>query len=222
MQSGPRSKMALAILIALALAGCGGSGSGSTSQASTTPAASASNSASNTSTSATAATTSTTASTSSTSPANEKVPSVNLQLASSVKLNPIPARYTCTGANESLPLSWGQVPSNTVEIDLFLFNLAPVHGKLFADWAVAGLKPHVHGIAAGHLPAGAIVGRNSYGETRYSVCPPKGKSVRYAFLLYALPKHIRVQPGFNAEALREKALHTAETAGLLGAAYKRA
>jgi phosphatidylethanolamine-binding protein (PEBP) family uncharacterized protein len=118
-------------------------------------------------------------------------------------------------------VTWGHLPSNTAEVDLFLFNLAPVHGKLYADWAVAGLKPTLRGVAAGQLPAGAILGRDSSGHVGYSLCPPKGPTVRYAFLLYALPSKIPARPGFDAEALREKALHMAESAGLLGASYKR-
>jgi hypothetical protein len=199
-----------ALIAALALAGCGGSGSKSQSS-STTPAASA------TQTSSTASTTTTSTSTTT----SEKVPTIDIQLASSVKLDPMPARYTCDGANVSLPVTWSHVPSNTAEIDLFLFNLAPVHGKLYADWAVAGLSPKLRGLSAGQLPAGAILGRDSSGQVGYSICPAKGPAVRYAFLLYALPKKIPVTPGFNAEALREKALHEAESAGLLGASYKR-
>ncbi|HEV3072648.1 MAG TPA: YbhB/YbcL family Raf kinase inhibitor-like protein [Solirubrobacteraceae bacterium] len=132
------------------------------------------------------------------------------------------AHYTCDGANVPPPISWSHVPPNTAEIDLFLFDLSPVHGKLFASWAVAGISPKLRGLSAGQLPAGAILGRNSHGQTGYSLCPPKGPAVRYAFLMYALPKKIPVSPGFDAEKLREKALHVAASAGLLGASYKHA
>jgi len=216
MHIGLRSKAIGGTLIAtLALIGCGGS---SSTQSSSATAASATPTSSTAS--AAASTTSTTTTISSTT-TSEKVPDIDLQLSSSVKLDPLSARFTCDGANISPPVAWGHLPSNTAEVDLFLFNLAPVHGKLFANWAVAGLSPKLRGVSAGRLPAGAIVGRNSYGQVGYSVCPPKGPSVRLAFLLYALPKKISVRPGFNAETLREKALHVAESAGLLGASYKR-
>ncbi len=142
-------------------------------------------------------------------------------MASSVKLDPVSPHFTCDGANISPPVSWSHVPPTTAEIDLFLFNLAPVNGKLFANWAVAGLSPKLRGLSAGQLPAGAVLGRNSHGQVAYSLCPAKGPAVRYAFLMYALPKKIPVSTGFNAEALREKALHTAASAGLLGLSYKR-
>jgi phosphatidylethanolamine-binding protein (PEBP) family uncharacterized protein len=217
MQIGLRSTAiarALVVALVLMLTGCGGSSSTTQSSSSSTTAASA------TPTSSTAST-STTATTSSSSTSSEKVPTIDIQLASSVKLDPISAHYTCDGPNVSPPISWGHVPPNTAEIDLFLFNLAPVHGKLFANWAVAGLSPKLRGLSAGQLPAGAIVGRNSRGQRAYSLCPAKGPVVRYAFLMYALPKKIPVSTGFDAEKLREKALHVAASAGLLGLSYKR-
>jgi phosphatidylethanolamine-binding protein (PEBP) family uncharacterized protein len=226
MLSGRRPKAILGsaflLTLTIALAACGGSGSSSTSQASTSSAASAT-AASTSSTSSTPSTSTTASTTTATSSsATEKVPTLSLTLSSPVTLSPLPKRYTCDGSDTTPAVNWGKLPTNTVEVDLFLFNLLPVHGKLFNDWAVAGLKPKLSGVSTGRLPAGAILGRNSYRHLGYNVCPPKGQSVHYAFLVYALPKRISVKTGFNAEALREKALHTAEFAGLLGASYKRA
>ncbi len=221
MHIGLRTKaIGSALIAALALAGCGGSGSSSQSSTTSTPAASATQT-SSTESAASSTESAATTTTSSSTTTSEKVPNIDLTLSSSVKLDPIPAHFTCDGANVSLPVTWGHLPSNTAEVDLFLFNLAPVHGKLFANWAVAGLSPRLRGVSVGRLPAGAILGRNSYGQIGYSLCPPKGAAVRYAFLVYALPRKIPVTTGFNPEALREKALHTAESAGLLGASYTR-
>jgi len=141
-------------------------------------------------------------------------------MASPVKREPIARRFTCNGADISPPLSWSHIPPHTAELDLFLFNIQPVHGKLIANWAVAGLSPKLRSLPAGHLPAGAIVGRNSHGQTAYTLCAPKGPPLRALFLLYALPKKIPAHPGFVAEALREKALHEAKSAGLLGVTFK--
>lgn len=205
------------LAVMLALTACGGSSS--TSQSSSTSVASATQASASTSAASTSISTST--STTASKASAEKVPTLDVQMASSVRREPIAARYTCDGANISPPISWSHIPPHTVELDLFLFNLQPVHGKLFASWAVAGLSPKLHSLRAGQLPAGAIVGRNSHGQTGYSFCPPKGPSVRALFLLYALPKKIPAHPGFNAEALREKALHEAKSLGLLGTTYKR-
>jgi len=205
---------ALMVALTLMLAGCGGSSSTTQSSSSSTTAASATPTSSSTSATSTTTTSSSTTST-------EKVPNIDLRLASSVKLDPISAHYTCDGANVSPPISWSHVPPDTAEIDVFLFNLLQVHGKLIANWALAGISPKLRGLSAGQLPAGAILGRNSHGQAAYSLCPAKGPPVRYAFLVYALPKKIPVSTGFDVEQLRAKALHTAESAGLLGLAYKR-
>ena len=50
-------------------------------------------------------------------------------------------------------------------------NIAPVAGKLFVDWAVAGIDPALSGIEAGKLPKGSIVGTNSLGKQGYRNLP---------------------------------------------------
>lgn len=112
------------------------------------------------------------------------------------KLPRIPARYTCDGSNTTLPVRWGKLPAATKEVVLFLVHLGPT-GFLY-DWAVAGLYPDTHGIAAGKLPAGAVVGRSSTGHAAYSICPPKGKRVAYTAFLFGLPRHVPGKTGFGA------------------------
>jgi phosphatidylethanolamine-binding protein (PEBP) family uncharacterized protein len=166
------------------------------------------------------ASTSVTSAASTTASASEKVPTVDLSMGSPVSLRPISARYTCDGADISLPLEWGKVPADTAEIDLFIVSL--VHLEELTAWAVAGLKPNVHSISAGKLPPGAVVGRNSFGQTRYSICPQKGSTMPYIVLLFPLPRRIPVKPGFRGEALSRKAVETAEFEGHLEFNYKRA
>ncbi|HEV3071430.1 MAG TPA: YbhB/YbcL family Raf kinase inhibitor-like protein [Solirubrobacteraceae bacterium] len=132
----------------------------------------------------------------------------------------LPSRYTCTGANVSMPLRWSNIPSDTRELALFMVNLADVHGKIFAYWALFGLKP-TGKLTAGRIPPGAIVGRNSLGQTHYSLCPPKGQPTRYIFVIYALPRNIPVRPGFDSVALREVAFHAAKSEGFLRTSYAR-
>jgi phosphatidylethanolamine-binding protein (PEBP) family uncharacterized protein len=198
------------LTIALGLAGCGSSSSSSktaTTQASTGQ--------------ATAVTTTSTSTPTTTSPAKEKLPNVSLPLKIPIKAKSLPKRYTCDGANVSLPFTWSEIPAKTVELDLFIFNVAPVHGKLVPVWAVAGLKPSLRGIPAGNVPAGTIIGRNGVGQNRYSLCPPKGTTGNYVALLDALPQAIPVKPGFDPESLVNKAVTVAEFEGRIGFSYKR-
>jgi phosphatidylethanolamine-binding protein (PEBP) family uncharacterized protein len=134
----------------------------------------------------------------------------------------IPQRYTCDGADVSLPVSWSAVPPGTAELAVFVLNLQPVHGRLFFDWALAGLSPASHGISAGTLPPDAVVGRNSFGDARYSICPAQRTRAEYFFVkVAALPKPLEARPGFDAEALYRQAERSAIAVAADGGAYKR-
>jgi phosphatidylethanolamine-binding protein (PEBP) family uncharacterized protein len=133
---------------------------------------------------------------------------------------PLPATYTCDGSNTSPPLEWQGVPTGTAELVLFAMNTQPVGGKLFFDWAVAGLSPNLSGLEAGKLPGGAVQGKNSAGKVGYSICPQSGGET-YVFALYALPKRLSPAKGFDPHALREAVLAQAGHAGLLAATYAR-
>jgi phosphatidylethanolamine-binding protein (PEBP) family uncharacterized protein len=127
-------------------------------------------------------------------------------------------RYTCRGGDVSLPLRWSGVPAGTRELALFALNTTPVNGKLFFDWALAGLSPSLTGLGAGQRPPGAVPGRNSFGGTDYRLCPSGGRE-SYVFVLYALPVSLNPQSGFDPTALRKKALHTAHHSGILAGTY---
>ncbi len=132
----------------------------------------------------------------------------------------IPARYTCDGTDTSLPVRWSDVPRGTAELVLFLASLRPT--PTFFNWAVAGLRPTTHGIAAGALPPGAVAGRNGYGQVGYSICPPQGTvEEHYVLRLEALPRRLVAGPGFDPETLYREAERISRTVGLAGGTYTR-
>jgi hypothetical protein len=98
-------------------------------------------------------------------------------------------------------------------------NIAPVAGKLFVDWAVAGIDPALTGIEAGKLPKGSIVGTNSLGKQGYEICPEGAET--YIFALYALPTALSPKPGFDARDLRQRILEVSGNVGLFPVAYAR-
>jgi phosphatidylethanolamine-binding protein (PEBP) family uncharacterized protein len=134
---------------------------------------------------------------------------------------PLSATYTCDGKGSWPALHWQGIPSGTQELALFVMNVAPVEGKLFFDWAVAGLDPSLEGLEAGALPRGAIKGKNSFGNSGYEICPPRGGAETYLFALFALPKRLSPHSGFDARTLRDEALGQAGNVGLLAASYAR-
>jgi phosphatidylethanolamine-binding protein (PEBP) family uncharacterized protein len=121
--------------------------------------------------------------------------------ASAAILGPsIPARYTCDGKDISPPLQWGTVPPGTGELLLVVVGFTPTLGKnaysISDEWALAGVNPKLHRLAAGQLPPGTHVGLSSDGKARYSICPKKGTSERYQFELYGIPASIAISPRF--------------------------
>jgi phosphatidylethanolamine-binding protein (PEBP) family uncharacterized protein len=218
------------LVLGLAVAGCGGS----SSTASSTQSKNAGQTSSSQQTETSAGTTTGTQPSSS-APSEEAstsgrpaehVPTNALRISSSAftEGGAIPAQYTCDGAGTSPPLQWAGVPSGMKELFLFISNLetrAPGGGEL-TSWAVGGLKPTLTGISAGKLPAGAIVGRNSFGKRGYTLCPPKGSPVQhYLVVVYALQHPVTVSPGFAANVLSKTISHTAEYSGLAGFSYQR-
>lgn len=133
----------------------------------------------------------------------------------------LPAKFTCDGKNTWPALRWEGLPPEAEELVLMILSVHPTEQKLLFDWAVAGLDPSLEGIAEGKLPAGAIVGENSFGERGYSLCPPKGQAENYIFMLFAIPEALDPSPGFDARSLREEVLAQAGNVGLLNATYKR-
>lgn len=112
----------------------------------------------------------------------------------------LPTLYTCAGRNAPLPLEWGAVPANAAELVVFALGLTPTpsgSSEISVLWAAAGLKPTLHRIVVGDPPPGARVGLNNAGNTRFSLCPAKGTSHRYLFVLYSLPTHASAQQGFQ-------------------------
>jgi hypothetical protein len=136
----------------------------------------------------------------------------------------LPALYTCGGRDISPPLSWSKVPANTAELALFLLDLSKprpgaqgtVQAQVEVAWAVHGLSPALHGMAAGKLPAGASTGRR-----RYSICPPKGRTGEYMFRLYALPRSLAVKRNVSDLALFKQVNRASSTAGYLISLYTR-
>jgi phosphatidylethanolamine-binding protein (PEBP) family uncharacterized protein len=211
------------LLMGLTLAGCGGSSSSSQSSATTT------GSSQTTSSAAIPTQTSTTTPSGTTGGAqaakSEHTPKVTIPVTSPVFSagSAIPVHYTCDGADISPPLKWGTVPPGAAELALFVLgNEDEPVGKPRIYWAVTGLQPTLTGVSAGKLPPGAVVGRNSRGQSRYTICPAKSQGVsHYAAALLTLPRAVSATPGFDAGALFETLLHTADYGGLAPFTYKR-
>jgi phosphatidylethanolamine-binding protein (PEBP) family uncharacterized protein len=154
--------------------------------------------------------------------ANATVADITLQspaiLASGGEPGSLAPTYTCDGKDSWPAFSWSGVPPGTAELALYAMNVQPVAGRLFVDWAVAGIDPELGAIEAAKLPKGAIVATNSFGKRGYSLCP-QGRGEIYMFALYALPRRLGLRPGFDAREARAEILAVSGNVGLLPALY---
>lgn len=133
----------------------------------------------------------------------------------------MPTRYTCDGAGVSPPLRWRNVPAGSVELLLLAIDLDGGRSGAI-QWAVGGLPPSLSGIAAGRLPAGAVVGRNSAGEARWGgICGAGGRLHHVAFLLYALNRGLGLKAGFDPAVVRGGLKDATLARGLTVATYQR-
>ncbi|WP_246258472.1 YbhB/YbcL family Raf kinase inhibitor-like protein [Amycolatopsis anabasis] len=115
----------------------------------------------------------------------------------------IPDRYSYGGGNFSPPLEWSPAPDGTEELVL-LCSDPDAPGGTFVHWIVARISPDRTEVAEGALPAGAVVGRNDFGELGWGgPQPPVGDAPhRYFFRLYAADQPLGFHEGAGADDLR--------------------
>lgn len=105
---------------------------------------------------------------------------------------PIPAQYTCKGADIAPPLTWVAPLGAALVVD---DPDAP--GGPYVHWIVIGIAPGAGRTADGQTPAGGSVLPNSTGQPTYSgPCPPAGTGTHhYRFTLYQLPATLELPTG---------------------------
>jgi Raf kinase inhibitor-like YbhB/YbcL family protein len=100
---------------------------------------------------------------------------------------PIPAAFTCKGADRSPPLAWREVPPGAKTLALILDD-PDAPGGTWTHWTFWDLPATGAGLGEGE-PAtrrGATEGTTSARSTGYhGPCPPSGTH-RYVFTLYAV------------------------------------
>ena len=134
----------------------------------------------------------------------------------------IPARYTCSGADVSPPISWSGVPNGAQSLALTVID-PDAPGKPFVHWVVFGLSVSSTGLAEGEAPReGSLQGRNDFGNNGYrGPCPPPGAPHHYHFKVYALDTKLSLQSGVSEAALQDAIKgHVMATGELIGT-FKR-
>lgn len=127
----------------------------------------------------------------------------------------IPTQFTCSGANQSPPLSWSGVPQGTKSLALLVEDPdAPI--GTFVHWVMYDIPPTSNGFKQG--VADGKEGLNSMGKAAYmGPCPPPGKPHHYHFRLFALDTNLNLGANPDAEAVRDAIKgHIIQSADLVG------
>jgi Raf kinase inhibitor-like YbhB/YbcL family protein len=119
---------------------------------------------------------------------------------------PIPAQYTCDGADQTPTLHWGEPPAGTKSFALVVDDPDAPSGT-FRHWGVLDIPASARSIGGGQRIGTEVT--NDFGKPGYGgPCPPKGHGPHhYHFKLFALNIE-RLDLGSNAKvADAENAAH---------------
>lgn len=133
----------------------------------------------------------------------------------------MPAKYTCSGADVSPPITWSGVPNGAQSLALTVVD-PDAPGKPFVHWLVFNLPASSTGLAEGEAPQGSLQGRNDFGTNRYrGPCPPPGVPHHYHFKVYALDTRPSLQSGASEAAFQDAIKGHVMATGELVGTFKR-
>lgn len=129
----------------------------------------------------------------------------------------IPSKYTCNGDNISPPLSFSEVPQNTISLVLIMDDPDAPNGY-WVHWVLFNIPPDTVELAENSSPLNAVKGTTSFGRTGYGgPCPPAGEH-RYFFKLFALDTSLNLDQKVTKEgmesAMKGHVISQAELVGL--------
>lgn len=147
----------------------------------------------------------------------------------------IPRRYTGDGDNVSPPIRWSDVPTGTRELVLVLEDddARDDEGggdRPFVHWIVYGIPPQLHDLPEGightlspdRLHQEVVHGTNSQGNVGYDgPSPPPGAPHHYHLRLYALDRHLDIEPGADRDRLDDDLAHHVIARAELTGTYRR-
>ncbi len=123
--------------------------------------------------------------------------------------DPIPATYTCDGADISPELRWNNVPPDTESFVLIMNDSVGA----FTHWVVFNLPPESRGIPEGadlsvvfaDASLVPVEGRNDFERVGYGgPCPSAGYVHRYFFHLYAVAGILNLPRGTWKESVLQR------------------
>jgi len=119
----------------------------------------------------------------------------------------IPTEFTCDGADKSPALTWSDPPKGTESFALIVEDPDAPAG-IWVHWLLYDLPADARELPEAlpkerSLSSGAHQGRNDFAKLGYNgPCPPRGRSHRYVFTLYALDSKTELAPGATKAELQ--------------------
>ena len=129
---------------------------------------------------------------------------------------PIPAQFTCDGADTAPTLRISGVPETAKTVALIMDDPDATTGT-WTHWTIWNIPAAESLVIEGGLPAEAVEGVTSSGQTGYGgPCPPSGMH-RYFFKAFALDAALDL-PSESGAADLERAMqgHILDKCGLIG------
>ena len=133
----------------------------------------------------------------------------------------IPSRYTCDGADTSVPLRWAGIPEGTKSLALISEDPDAPMGT-WVHWVVWNIPAAARELAEGvgpepQLPDGTRQGISDFGRPGYGgPCPPSGTH-QYYFTIYALDAMLDLPSGARkADLLKAMKGHVLAEGQLMG------
>ena len=117
--------------------------------------------------------------------------------------NALPALYTCDGKDIQPELTWKNAPANTQSFALILSDPDAPAGT-FYHWVLYNIPASFSSLpkAMTKLPAGSLIGNNSWNNASYNgPCPPLGALHHYILTIYALDTNLTLSTYANAPTL---------------------
>ncbi len=137
--------------------------------------------------------------------------------------SPIPSKYTCDGANISIPLQWDGAPEGTMTFVVICEDPDVPHSLrpdgMYDHWVLFNIAASVPNLPENmrSLPQGAVQGMNTSNKLGYTgPCPPD-RQHRYFFKIFALDTTLDLPQGATkAEVIAACQGHILDQAELMG------
>lgn len=129
---------------------------------------------------------------------------------------PIPANHTRKGAGTAPPLMISSIPAGTQSLALVVHDPDAPSGD-FTHWTLWNLSATASVLPEGRIPAGALQGKNDFGQVGYGPPAPPLGTHHYLFDLYALNTQLPLDAGAPlADLLAAMEGHIVAQAQLVG------